>query len=120
MTWQRATEIVAGRTYSWHRDGTDAWVARMVDHEGDEWAFYRFTNADEVLCGSSAASNAMPYEQAPVPPWIVRTEYRVPVRGEQFVGPANGQIWTVANDGNEVAVVLIIEPNPDYQAVDNG
>lgn len=31
MTWQRATEIVVGRTYSWWDDGTNPWVATIHD-----------------------------------------------------------------------------------------
>ena len=119
MTWQRATEIVAGRLYSWDEAGRHPWVARMVDREGDEWAFsYRCAAVDKVLCASSVTPTRMPYEQAPVPPWIVRTEYRVPKGGERYIaswGRVNiaGEDWL---DDEGPRVVLIIEPNPDYQA----
>ena len=67
MTWQRATEIVIGRTYSWWDDGKDPWVARTVDRLGHMWtvSFLRPDNAIECLpCNRP---EHMPYEQVADP-----------------------------------------------------
>lgn len=113
MTWQRATELVPGRTYSWWSDGEDPWVARMVD-QGGGCGVVTYLDAAERVDWARFSADEMPYEQAPVAPRIVRTEYRVPKLGEQFVA-ADGLVLQAiyAHDIQKPAVVLIIEPNPE-------
>lgn len=116
MTWRRATEIVPGRTYSWWEDDPNPWVARMVDQAGGEGVVTHLDAAGRVDWARFNADK-MPYEQAPVAPWIVRTEYRVPNKGELYVAPTGG-VWVLIGDDHLLdpvgpVVVLIIEPNPE-------
>lgn len=116
MAWQRATEIVKGRTYSWYGDGTDPWEA-MTDPvvSGGRWgAVGRFLSS-EIPTFAGSSLSYLPFEQAPVAPWIVRTEYRAPRSGDYYLADDGTPLLRFVGS-ESAAVCLIIEPNPDYQA----
>lgn len=114
-SWQRASEIVPGRTYSWWSDGCYPWVPRMVDREGDVWVVSYLDVSGRLA--AAKASDEWPYELAPCPPWIVRTEYRAPEHGEWYVADSGDTMMYA--DGvycqKDPRVVIITEPNPEYQ-----
>lgn len=125
-SWQRATEIIPGRTYSWNSDGCYPWVARMVDREGDALAV-TYLDTKGYLCAGEV-NEEWPYEPAPCPPWIVRTEYRAPEHGEWYVADSGDtMMYSYTPVDGEVGpdrvycpkdsrVVIIIEPNPEYRS----
>lgn len=113
-SWQRATEIIPGRTYSWNSDGGNPWRVVHVSVFKEARAIIAVSD-DGAPAVDMWPPTVFPYEQAPVAPWIVRTEYREPKAGELYVRHSSSVIWCSSGGIPAPRVVVIIEPNPEYQ-----
>lgn len=99
MTWQRATEIVAGRTYSWGSEGASPFVIRFAERQGEDWAFTA-ANSRGRLFGFTTSQWDMPYEQ-PLALDVVLAPVQV---GELRPNDSGDKPTAVFVDGELVAV----------------
>lgn len=102
MTWQRATEIVPGRTYSQSDDGLYPWVARTATCDCGVWCYtYADAHAEEFhVYGGWCGNGTMPYEQ-PLTPNVVLAPMLV---GELRPNDNGDKPTAVFVDGELVAV----------------